>query len=1357
MDTRSYYLEHSPITDPGPYAYLYEKLPEDIPGLFQIIQGQMMHRNAAESYGVTLTSGSRAEQHLRTMQQRLGRILELSPEPLTVAREPKERQVGLCRDFAVFLVSLLRQKGIPARMRVGFADYISSGRNEFKADHWITEYWDASRSCWVLVDPDIGGVPPGMLGIQISCNLFDLRRDHDFYMAGSAWQLARSGKVRSDLFRYSGRWKGFPCIRGNLLHDFQALNRLELALFDYWDELHYKPETHMTVEDKTVLDQIAALTIDPEVTFEEMRTYFDRMPRTQRIRAKLRQLGILGDTALANPEDLKPSGMEHLMSLVDAENDPRHSSPVPRRLSLLPDIADLPEDHPANLQTLPPGTDAIIVRGARQHNLKNITVRIPRNKLVVVTGVSGSGKSSLAFDTIYAEGQRRYVESLSAYARQFMDQMEKPQVDQITGLSPAIAIEQKTITRNPRSTVGTVTEILDYLRVLYARLGTPHCPQCGRTVQPQSAQQIANQLARLPAGTRFQLMAPLARNRKGTHVAALKQALKDGFPRARIDGRTIDLAASIPELDKDRKHNIELVVDRLSVPDTPLPQVGERSGVRVPSPLPSGEEPGVMSEFSTRLMDSVETALLAGEGTLVVIISHPLNLGEGAGGEGEEIILSEHNACPNCGISFPKLEPHLFSFNSPLGMCDECNGLGVKLQVDPDLVVDHPELSLLDGASRWYRGMTKKGKDENNWQTTNLKAIARHYAVDIKQPWNKLPEQFRKVLLYGSGGERVKYSFTSESTQGSFHGEIDRAVMGAIFHINRLFRQTKSEFTRRWYMSFMNQKPCPKCNGERLNPEARFATVDGKRLPELTSWSIEAIYDWISDLAARLDEEQRQIGLELVNEIRQRLGFLRNVGLHYLTLDRSAPTLSGGEGQRIRLASQIGSGLVGVLYILDEPSIGLHSRDQRALLDTLAHLRDIGNTVLVVEHDKATMLEADWILDLGPGPGVLGGKLVSAGTPRDLMQDPNSLTGKYLSGELAVTAPNGKSRREPRGWLKVCGARLHNLKNIDVGFPLGNLICVTGVSGSGKSSLIAQTLHPALMRTLHDSQVVPGPHDGIVGLERIDKVINITQEPIGRNPRSNPGTYAGVLNEIRAVFATTPEARALGFSAGRFSFNVKGGRCEECQGYGFKKVEMHFLADVWVRCKACEGKRFNRQTLGVTYKGKTIADVLDMDVQEALGFFENYPDIRRILQTLHDVGLDYVKLGQSALTLSGGEAQRVKLARELSRISTGDTIYILDEPTTGLHFADIQRLLDVLHRLTDAGNTVIVIEHNLDVIKTADWIIDMGPEGGEKGGRIVTSGRPEQVAAVETSYTGQFLREKLKTSEVPGNAEVRKE
>ncbi len=1308
-----YYRQHSPITDPGEYAHLYDDLPNDLHGIIAAIQGQMIHRLAVQQFGVTLTRESRGEQHLRTMQQRLNRMMELDPSPLTIEREPKEKQVGMCRDFAVFLVSILRHKGIPARMRVGFAEYLGKEQS-YKSDHWITEFWHQAEGRWVLADPDVGGVPVGMIPVKDGVNLHDIRPDRDFYVAGSAWKLAREGKIRSDLFRYSGRWKGFPCIRGNLLHDFQALNKLEMGLFDYWDELHIKPETKMTVDDKILLDQVAALTIAPDLQFETLRQTFESLPRTQRIYARLRQLGVIAGAELADPNDLKPSGSERLAQRARVQTT---VTPVVLSTSRRTDQEDedLPLDHPAYTQqaTLPPGLDDIIVRGARQHNLKNLSVRIPRHKLVVITGVSGSGKSSLAFDTIYAEGQRRYVESLSSFARQFMHQMEKPQVDQITGLSPAIAIEQKTISRNPRSTVGTVTEILDYLRVLYARVGTPHCPECGQAVIPQSAQQIANQLAQLPAGSRFQLLAPIARNRKGTFKTQLRKAVKDGFTRARIDGEMTDLLESLPTLEKQKKHNIELVIDRLVTPHSSLPS-------------PDGRGDGGEGDFRTLLMDSVETTLKAGDGVLIV------DLGD------EEITLSEANSCPNCEISFPKLEPHLFSFNSPLGMCAECNGLGVKLQIDPDLIVTQPNISLLDGASRWHGKMRKNPR----WTARGLIQLAEHYEVDLELPWQDLPENFRKVVMHGSGGEKIRMRYQADD--GSWQGESYRATQGVLHHINRLFRQTKSEYTRRYYMSFMGQLPCPQCNGERLNAESRFVTIDEKRLPELTSWSIENIHEWVSALPGKLGAEQLEIGAELIKEISERIGFLRNVGLHYLTLDRPAPTLSGGEGQRIRLASQIGSGLVGVMYILDEPSIGLHTRDHRALLDTLIHLRDQGNTVLVVEHDESTMRAADWLIDLGPGPGVMGGNLVAAGTPEEVQDHPESLTGKYLSGELVVSPPNGRQRRAPSGWLTILQARLHNLKSVDVRFPLGTLITITGVSGSGKSSLIGQTLYPALARKLNNAQTAtPGPHTGIEGADDLDKIINITQDPIGRNPRSNPGTYAGVLSEIRKIFAETPAAKALGFKAGRFSFNVKGGRCEDCKGYGYKKVEMHFLADVWVKCRTCEGTRFNRQTLEVTYKDRNIAEVLDMDVQEALSFFEHHPKIARILQTLHDVGLDYIKLGQSALTLSGGEAQRVKLAKELSRVATGKTIYVLDEPTTGLHFADIQRLLDVLHRLTDAGNTVIVIEHNLDVIRTADWIIDLGPEGGDKGGHIVAAGTPEAVATVEASHTGHFLREML--------------
>jgi len=980
--------------------------------------------------------------------------------------------------------------------------------------------------------------------------------------------------------------------------------------------------------------------------------------------------------------------------------------------------------------------DRLVIRGAHQHNLKGFDLTLPRNALIVITGVSGSGKSSLAFDTLYAEGQRRYVESLSSYARQFLGQMEKPKVDYIGGLSPAIAIEQKAVSKNPRSTVGTVTEIYDYLRVLFARVGTAHCPQCGREVRAQSAQQIVDQITQLPHGARFQVLAPVVRGRKGQHEDVLQQARTDGYVRARIDGVPVELSDRI-RLVKTKKHDIEVVVDRLAVPSSEAELTAD------PGAAGSGQD-----GFLSRLTDSVETALRLADGSLYIDLQ-----------DGALLSFSEQNACPTCGLSFPELTPPMFSFNSPHGMCPDCSGLGTQLNVDPALIVHDPALSLMDGALRWYGQLRKKP----GWTLNQLKSIARHYGVDLETPWQDLPQSFRDALYYGSGDEKIHFTYESQNENGTWSSQSDRPIRGIVYHVKRLFHQTRSDFTRRWYASFMSEQPCPTCQGRRLRREATAVTVGDKNIHEVTALSVDAAITWVKSLwpepdraragqsgngdslaetpSRPLTEGQFQIAEEVLKEIRARLEFMLNVGLHYLTLDRPAPTLSGGEGQRIRLASQVGCGLVGVLYILDEPSIGLHQRDNRRLLDTLEQLRDMGNTVLIVEHDADTMRTADWIVDLGPGAGVLGGWVVAEGTPEQIAQNPRSLTGRYLSGGLRVKSPNGRRRTGDR-WLALAGARQNNLQNLSVCFPIGLFTCVTGVSGSGKSSLISQTLHPVLARILHHSQVQPGEYDRLEGLEsaRVNKVVSITQDPIGRTPRSNPATYVGVYGDIRDLFAQVPEARARGYKPGRFSFNVKGGRCEACEGHGQKRIEMHFLPDVWVTCDVCKGSRFSRETLQIRYKGKTIAQALDMDVNEALSHFANLPTIRRRLQTLADVGLGYIKLGQSATTLSGGEAQRVKLAKELSRVATGDTLYILDEPTTGLHFADIQNLLDVLHRLTDAGNTVIVIEHNLDVIKTADWIIDLGPEGGYGGGRIVAQGTPEEVAGVPESYTGQFLK-----------------
>ncbi len=995
-------------------------------------------------------------------------------------------------------------------------------------------------------------------------------------------------------------------------------------------------------------------------------------------------------------------------------------------------------------------TDKITVRGAREHNLKGINVEIPRHNMVVFTGVSGSGKSSLAFDTLYAEGQRRYVESLSAYARQFLGQMEKPKVDYIGGLSPAIAIEQKAVSKNPRSTVGTVTEVYDYLRVLFARVGTPHCYNCGREVKPQSAQQITEQIAGLPGGTRFQLLAPVAKGRKGTFEDVFAQAKADGFVRARIDGVTTDLEQRL-KLAKNKKHDIELVVDRLVIPT---------------------EED---DEFHTRLTDSVETALRWGEGMLIVDVI-----------DGEELIMSEKNACPHCGLSFPAMTPQMFSFNSPLGMCPDCNGLGTRFEFDPDLFID-PSLSINAGAVLpWGEVGKKKG-----WAGQIARQIADRFDISLDTLWSELPKKVRDLIL--KGNPSIKFKYESENFTGSWPYE------GVVETIRRRYKETHSQGRRDYYSRYLSEQPCLTCQGQRLRPEAGAVKLAGRSIAEMTTMNVAEAYAWIRGLmgdgiepgsngtegqrngdaeevgtngkgngyldyglqttdyelpAFFLNESQAtytttplagqklEIAYELLKEIGDRLKFMLDVGLHYLTLDRPAPSLSGGEGQRIRLASQIGSGLVGVMYILDEPSIGLHQRDNRRLLDSLLRLRDLGNTVLVVEHDEETIESADWIIDFGPGAGVKGGEVVFEGPPEAMKRAEQSLTGRYLSGALSVTS--GEGRREAEGrWLELKGVSHHNLKGVDARFPLSCFVCVTGVSGSGKSSLVTETLYPALARALHQSQERPGPYKRLNGLEAIDKVIHITQDPIGRTPRSNPATYVKVWDSIRKLFAETPEAKLRGYTPGRFSFNVKGGRCEACSGYGQKVVEMHFLPDVWVVCDVCHGSRFNRETLQVRYKGKTIAEVLDMDVAEALEFFQNIPRVKRILTTLHDVGLDYIKLGQSATTLSGGEAQRVKLAKELSRVSTGDTVYILDEPTTGLHFADIQKLLDVLHRLTEAGNTVIVIEHNLDVIKSADWIVDLGPEGGDGGGQIIAAGTPEAVAQKSESYTGQFLRQIL--------------
>ena len=942
----------------------------------------------------------------------------------------------------------------------------------------------------------------------------------------------------------------------------------------------------------------------------------------------------------------------------------------------------------------------IKIRGACEHNLKNIDVDIPRNELVVLTGMSGSGKSSLAFDTIYAEGQRRYMESLSSYARQFLGQMEKPNVERIDGLSPAISIDQKSTNRNPRSTVGTVTEIYDYFRLLYARIGIPHCPNCGREISKQTVDQMVDQIMALPEGTKIQLLAPVVRGRKGQHEKVLERAKKSGYVRVRIDGSLYELTEEI-SLDKNIKHNIEIIVDRLVVKD----------GIQ------------------RRLADSVENVLDLADGLLVVDVI-----------DGEPMTFSQSFSCPDCGIGISEIEPRSFSFNNPFGACPVCFGLGYKMEFDAELMIPDQSLSINQGAitvTGWQSCTDKK-----SFTHAVLQALCKEYDFDLDTPFEQYSEKVKHILLYGTDGKEVEVHYSGQRGRGVY----PVAFEGLIKNVERKYKETFSDTMKQEYETFMRITPCKECGGMRLKKEALAVTVCDKNIYEITSMSIRDLNIFLEDMT--LTGQQQLIGKQILKEIRARVGFLVDVGLEYLSLARGTGTLSGGEAQRIRLATQIGSGLVGVCYILDEPSIGLHQRDNDKLLNTLKSLRDLGNTLIVVEHDEDTMLAADYVVDIGPGAGSHGGEVIACGTAEEIMKVPESITGKYLSGELKIPVP--KERRKPTGWLKVIGAQENNLKNINVEIPLGVMTCVTGVSGSGKSSLVNEILYKHLARDLNRARCIPGKHKEIQGIDQLDKVIDIDQSPIGRTPRSNPATYTGVFDQIRDLFASTADAKAKGYGKGRFSFNVKGGRCEACGGDGIIKIEMHFLPDVYVPCEVCGGKRYNRETLDVKYKGKSIFDVLDMTVEEALPFFEHLPSIRNKIQTLYDVGLSYVKLGQPSTTLSGGEAQRIKLATELSRRSTGKTIYILDEPTTGLHFADVHKLVEILHRLADGGNTVVVIEHNLDVIKTADYIIDIGPEGGDRGGTVIAKGTPEEVAGCKQSYTGVYIKKMLEKDKKAG-------
>ena len=940
----------------------------------------------------------------------------------------------------------------------------------------------------------------------------------------------------------------------------------------------------------------------------------------------------------------------------------------------------------------------IKIRGAKEHNLKNIDVNIPRDEFVVLTGLSGSGKSSLAFDTIYAEGQRRYMESLSSYARQFLGQMEKPNVESIQGLSPAISIDQKSTNRNPRSTVGTVTEIYDYFRLLYARIGIPHCPKCGKEIKKQTVDQMVDEIMRLESGSRIQLLAPVVRGRKGEHVKLFEQAKKSGYVRVMVDGHLYELTEEI-KLEKNSKHNIEIIVDRL-----------------------------IMKEgIEKRLSDSIESVLKLAEGLLIVEVQ-----------DSQQLKFSQNFACPDCGISIDEIEPRIFSFNNPFGACPECHGLGIKMEFEEDLLIPDHSLSLIEGAISvlgWQSAV-----DKSSYTRCTLDALAKEYKFDLATPYKDLPEKIKNIIMHGTGEKTVKVHYKGQRGEGVY----DVAFEGLIRNVGRRYRETGSETIKQEYESFMRITPCKECGGRRLKKEPLAVTVGDKNISEVTEYSIRDLKEFMNNL--QLTSMQAQIGVLVLKEIKARVGFLMDVGLDYLTLARATGSLSGGEAQRIRLATQIGSGLVGVVYILDEPSIGLHQKDNDKLLKTLKNLKELGNTLIVVEHDQDTMFAADYIIDIGPGAGEHGGEVIAAGTAEEIMKVEESITGAYLSGRIRIPVP--KERRQPTGFLTIKGAKENNLKNVTVDIPLGIMTCVTGVSGSGKSSLVSEILYKRLARDLNRARCIPGKHTEMIGIDKLDKVINIDQSPIGRTPRSNPATYTGVFDQIRDLFSVTPDAKMYGYSKGRFSFNVKGGRCEACSGDGILKIEMNFLPDVYVPCEVCGGKRYNRETLEVKYKGKNIHDVLNMTVEEALKFFENIPSIYRKIVTLNDVGLSYVKLGQPSTTLSGGEAQRIKLATELSKRSTGKTIYILDEPTTGLHFADVHKLIEILRRLSDGGNTVVVIEHNLDVIKTADYIIDMGPDGGDKGGMVIALGTPEEIAENENSYTGIYIKRQLESDKM---------
>ncbi len=1262
----SYYSEQSIVTDLRSYSNFVEDLPPDATELSEILKGLLVHFNSGKLHGAYKEVGNKVNNRLFLVEGIIKEIDQLNNEPLHVKRKLDDQLVCTARDFSVLLCSILREKKIAARARCGFASYLGT---DYYTDHWICEHWIDDEQKWRKVDCLLDKNGNKLLNTEA----LETGR---FLESGVVWQMCRQGQLDAKLFGYENK-RGFGFIRSNMLRDFAALNKAEV---NSWSVLWgYKTEQDLKKKDYDELDVLSNLIIENSTSFESIRQKYEE------------ELWISGPVnTVINQKIAGDSGREH--SIETSENRIVLSNQVEQRKRFI---------EKSNIQNYNVDSNVIHVKGAKQHNLKNIDISIPKNKLVVITGVSGSGKSSLAFDTIYSESQRRFMSGLSLYVRKFMMQMQKPKVDFINGLNPSIAIEQKTLSNNPRSTVGTVTEISNYLRLLYSRIGKRNCTHCGYEVSPLSPVQIANALlSHIGEREEFHLLAPVVLRKIGNQDKILERYLSMGYRYFRINGIRYDLVDTVYEW-KEMPYTVEAVCGTYVVPE-------------------GGEEN--RKRFVEELVMEIRRVMRLSNYILNVLY------------KGKELLFSSKSNCPNCHTSFPELSAQHFSPNSPLGMCDECKGIGITQKIEPELLVHDENLSIVDGAIKWFGNL--KENNRSSWPCGPLDVIYEHYGLDINTPWKDLPESFHNVIFYGSGSEKIEMTsiLGMKSTK--------KTVKGLVPELGRLFFDSDSKTNRERYSVYMDQRACNKCNGSGLCNEAYHVTLGGYRVSEISNFSIDQALMFVVDLYETIDEIKFEIAKEILIELYNRFSFLKDVGLHYLSINRTAPTLSGGEGQRVRLASQLSSGIVGVLYVLDEPSIGLHPKDNSNLISTLLKLRDIGNSVLVVEHDEEIMKKADWLIDIGPKAGVNGGQVISQGSPTQVMQDANSLTGKYLKGSLKVDGDKKGGSRELTGdWIVLNGATLHNLKNVTARIPIGRMTCVTGVSGSGKSSLIAGTLEPLLERLLNKANVEVGPYKSIEGIECLNKVINISQKPIGKSPRSNPATYTKVFDEIRKVFASSEEAALYNMKYTDFSFNSSAGRCDVCEGHGQVKIEMHFLPDVWITCRECNGKRFNSNILRVKYKGKSISEVLEMDISEAITFFEGNDKINKILDTLSQVGLDYIKLGQSATTFSGGEAQRIKLAKELSKLSKGNVVYVLDEPTTGLHFHDVQQLLRILHNLVELGKTIIIIEHNLDVVKTADWIIDLGFEGGVKGGEIVAQCTPKELMDNPNSYTGVALRE----------------